>query len=192
MTTNTLSSSIGRGIYALIAVALLFSTTNAYAIQVDKQKFMQTVSSGQRIISKDGSYAVEYNISGSNYRTWWPMSSPWGNAGGIVTNIKIDHIRGGESDDHTVLELYFNPQGGLAYVRYSVNFAKSVQLNPQVVAGLAGAAGGPDAAVWGRVGATVANAIYNQIFRVDRSGGRLNFGAVVNRNIQYAAASLAR
>ena len=171
--------------FALLALA----AKSVEAAAIDKKVFMSRVSGGQRIFNKEGSYCTEYNISGANYRTWWPMSAPWGNAGGIVTNFKVDHIRGGAEDDHAFLELFYNQLGGLNWCRYSVSYGGNFVINSAVVAGLASALGGPTAAVYAKVGTEVANAAASYAWR-DRSGGRRNFGAIVNRNIQWASASI--
>lgn len=54
---------------------------------------------------------VEYELSGSEYRTHKPEITPSPD-GGIFLSIRIDHCRGWlASDDHAVLEISFTPDG---------------------------------------------------------------------------------
>ncbi len=64
--------------------------------------------------------AAEYPLSGADYRTYKPETSPAPD-GGIFISIRIDHVRGWlASDDHAVLEISVSAKGAITSAQSSI------------------------------------------------------------------------
>lgn len=131
--------------------------------------------------------AAEYKSGGSNYRTYKPTVSPTPE-GGLFISTKIDHIRGGDGDDHAQLEITFDRAGTVLDSKASLALDGSKKpLDTKLVtsaAALAGATAGTTAAV------AVALEIFKALgeFVKTEHGGRANFPAVVRHNFNLIAA----
>jgi hypothetical protein len=63
---------------------------------------------------------VEYDLSGSTYRTYRPEVSPTPD-GGIFVSVRIDHVRGWlASNDHAVLEITISKAGAITSAKSSI------------------------------------------------------------------------
>ncbi len=69
---------------------------------------------------KDSSSVASYDRDGHNYRTWHPEKVQL-DAGGMMISSKIDHIKGGQKDDHGNILMYFNPGGSLTAIMFAVS-----------------------------------------------------------------------
>jgi hypothetical protein len=94
----------------LIILAALFSTLAASlaAVGIDQEQFAKSLGGWK----KAGKYA-DYVLSGADYRTYKPETSPTPD-GGLFISIRIDHLRGWlASNDHATLEITVNSKGAI-------------------------------------------------------------------------------
>lgn len=92
-----------------VALLLLLTSSAMAGVVVDAERFGASLGGW----SAKGDRAAEYELAGSEYRTYRPevTKSP---DGGIFVSVRIDHRRGFlASDDHASLELNFGPDGSL-------------------------------------------------------------------------------
>lgn len=130
---------------------------------------------------KDGK-AAQYADAGSNYRTYKPsVSSTPG--GGLFVSTKINHIRGWDQDDYCVLTVTLDSEGEIVNVSSTMKFAEVPQFDPVLVEKAVVASGQVKYAAAAKVAAEVANNLLTFITNRNEHGGRLNFPAVVQRNI---------
>lgn len=130
--------------------------------------------------------AAKYKSADSNYRTYKPTVSPTSD-GGLFISTKIDHIRGGDGDDHAQLEITFDRAGKVVSSKATLALDGAKSLDTETVTAafaLAGASAGTTAAV--AVGAEVFKALGK--FVKTEHGGRANFPAVVQHNFNHIVA----
>jgi hypothetical protein len=97
---------------ALIALGL----PTFAAVSLDGEAFGKTLGGWRKIKSS----AAEYPLSGSEYRTYKPETSPTPD-GGIFISIRIDHVRGWlSSDDHAVLEITVDAKGAITSAQSTI------------------------------------------------------------------------
>lgn len=94
----------------LLLAVLLTSTLHALAeVTIDEEVFGKSLGGWKR-----KGTAAEYPLSGADYRTYKPETSPTPD-GGIFISIRIDHVRGWlATDDHANLEMTVNAKGAIA------------------------------------------------------------------------------
>lgn len=93
----------------LIPATLLASLVASIAgVDIDNETFAKSLGGWK----KRDSYA-DYTLSGADYRTFKPETSPTPD-GGLFISVRIDHLRGWlASDDHAVLEITVNGKGAI-------------------------------------------------------------------------------
>lgn len=134
---------------------------------------------------KDGQ-AAEYKASGSNYRTYRPLTST-NTAGELSVSTKIDHIRGGAQDDHCQLDLLILPSGELAHWQARVQIQGSPAFDTGLVGRAAGLAG-PKYGAIATAAADVLNSVSTFITGIGEHGGRAAFPGVIRMNLDHIAA----
>jgi hypothetical protein len=141
--------------------------------------------------NKKGGQAAEYLRAGSNYRTYQPMVS-YRADGGLYISTKLDHIRNGfidPDDDHAQIDMEFDRGGRILSARSTM----TIQGVPQFDTGLVRAAGdlySPEAGRIAEVSAKILNSLISFISRHNETGGRANFPAVVQHNLNMIADSV--
>ncbi|MEO5913192.1 MAG: hypothetical protein ABIS50_03095 [Luteolibacter sp.] len=100
----------------LLLFALFSSLVAAFAgVGVDQDEFAKNLGGWK----KPGKY-VDYELSGANYRTYKPESSPTPD-GGIFVSIRIDYLRGWlASDDHATLEITVSSKGAIVAAQSTI------------------------------------------------------------------------
>ncbi len=137
------------------------------------------------------SKAVDYEVSGSRYRTWRPEVTPQID-GGIYVSLRIDHLRGMlATDDHASLELFFDKDGNVVSARSSLalqgkrvtsDLIRSTGELGKVVPGLDGAA---------KVGTDLVADLSSKILRENiTEPGRVTFPSVIQHNYNYLCMSV--
>jgi hypothetical protein len=100
-----------------IILATLFSTLAAAfgAVGIDQEVFAKSLGGWK----KAGKYA-DYVLSGADYRTYKPETSPTPD-GGLFISIRIDHLRGWlASADHATLEITVNSKGAVVSAQSTI------------------------------------------------------------------------
>ena len=124
--------------------------------------------------------AAKYKSADSNYRTYKP-TKPAGISdtaeGGLFISTKIDHIRGNAADDHCQLEMTFNAQGKLTILKAEITIGDN-KLDTSILT-----AASDDARV--KMAAKLYDKLTNQVTKWSEFGGRKNFPAVIQHNINY-------
>jgi hypothetical protein len=154
---------------------------------------------------KDGT-AIEYTVQDSTYRIYNPDVSNDGTS--LTLDVKLDHVRGGATDDHVGLSLVFDSSAILQSVTYTWEAGNDGYTIPKtvVVAVDAGieALGGAGAVETAGVSVVVAQAavvifdtcalVYNQISKKmvawTDNGGRFYFLPVVGHCINRLGSSV--
>ncbi len=90
-------------------------------MKFDQSKFAKAMDDKW---NKKDDQAMEYKDDGSEYRTWRQDSSACYLNGGMVVSTKIDHIRGGNKDDHIIVILAYDMNGKLALGSASIQMKK--------------------------------------------------------------------
>ncbi len=84
-------------------------------VSIDGDAFLKSLGK-----PKKGANQVDYTLSGADYRSFKPETSPTPD-GGIFVSVRIDHVRGWlASNDHAVLEVTLGPKGGLASAQSTI------------------------------------------------------------------------
>ncbi len=156
-------------------------------------------------IQKDGT-AIEYTVQDSTYRIYNPDVSNDGTS--LTLDVKLDHVRGGATDDHVELSLVFDTSAVLQSVAYSWEAGNDGSTIPRsvVVAVDAGieVLGAAGAVETGGVSVAVAQGavvvfdtcalVYNQIakhmVKWTDNGGRFYFLPVVGHCINRLGSSV--
>lgn len=100
-----------------VILAALFSTLAAAlgAVGIDQDQFAKSLGGWK----KSGKYA-DYVLSGADYRTYKPETSPTPD-GGLFISIRIDHLRGWlASADHATLEITVNSKGAVVSAQSTI------------------------------------------------------------------------
>lgn len=136
---------------------------------------------------------VDYELSGSQYRTHKPEITPSPD-GGIFLSIRIDHRRGWlASDDHAVLELSFAPDGTVSSAQSTLAIqgrtiaSDLIRTSAEAGASLTGMQGAV------RIGSTLVADLSSKMLREKIvEAGRVSFPAAVrhNYNLVYQAVRL--
>lgn len=102
--------------FLLLAV---FFTTGLHAlaeVTIDEQDFGKSLGGWKKLKGA----AAEYPLSGADYRTYKPETSPTPD-GGLFISIRIDHVRGWlATDDHANLEITVNSKGAISSAQSSI------------------------------------------------------------------------
>ena len=171
-------------IRALTASLLLMTTLAVRAeVAVDVEALGESLGGWK----KD---TVDYELSGSQYRTHKPEITPSPD-GGIFLSIRIDHRRGWlASDDHAVLEISFGPDGTVSTAQSTLAIqgrtiaSDLIRSSAEAGASLTGMQGAV------RVGSSLVADLSSKMLREKIvEAGRVSFPAAVrhNYNLIYQA-----
>jgi hypothetical protein len=172
-----------------LIIPILFAAVAANAgVVVDTGKFGQSLGGWKA----DSGKAVDYEISGSKYRTYRPETTPTPN-GGIFISLRIDHRRGWlAAADTASLELTFGPAGKLESARSVLAFqgrkitSELIRVSTKAGTGIAGP--GIDQAV--KISTELVADLSSKLLREKIvEPGRVAFPAAIrhNFNLLYAA-----
>ena len=155
----------------LILLVSLFLTASSHAASLDLRHLGND-------LDKNGWFykfrtAAQYKSGGSKYRTYMPTVSP-APGGGVFISTKIDHIRGFGGDDHCLLGLTFNPSGILTEASAKIEMG-SKSFDTGIIRKRAA------------ISADVFISLTDQVSKWKVHGGRANFPAVVQHNINLIA-----
>ncbi|GAA5119898.1 hypothetical protein JIN84_21135 [Luteolibacter yonseiensis] len=94
----------------LFLATLLIGASYAFAeVSIDEEAFGKSLGGWKR-----KGTAAEYPLSGADYRTYKPETSPTPD-GGIFISVRIDHVRGWlATNDHANLEMTVNSKGAIS------------------------------------------------------------------------------
>lgn len=105
-----------KSLFLLIATLFVTVLHASAAVTLDDEAFGKSLGGWK----KRSNSAAEYPLSGSDYRTYKPETSPTPD-GGIFVSVRIDHVRGWlSSDDHAVLEITVNSKGAIASAQSTI------------------------------------------------------------------------
>ncbi|MES2660508.1 MAG: hypothetical protein V4689_17920 [Verrucomicrobiota bacterium] len=97
-----------KSIYLIFAAFISSLAASLAEVVIDHEDFAKSLGGWK----KAGKYS-DYALSGANYRTYKPESSPTPD-GGVFISIRIDYLRGWlASDDHATLEITLNSKGAI-------------------------------------------------------------------------------
>lgn len=174
-----------RPVFALI----LALTPVLYAgVEVDVEAFGKSLGGW-----KPDTSTVDYDLSGSHYRTYKPETTPTPD-GGIFVSVRIDHRRGWlANDDHAVLEVAFGPDGTVVSAQSSLAI-QGRTIASDLVRGTAHAGAevtGIEGAV--RIGTDLVADLSSKLLREKIvEAGRVSYPAVLrhNYNLLFQAVTL--
>jgi hypothetical protein len=123
--------------------------------------------------------AMEYESNDSNYRTWRLDDSPLYGGTGLYLSTKIDHIRGGNKDDHLIVMVAYNAAGEPIQGQAAVQMKDEDPILTSVIT--QDQAGSVD------IASAVADAVQSQLksdYGVNGSNsGRQNIPHIIEKNI---------
>ncbi len=135
--------------------------------------------------------AADYEISGSEYRTWKPEVTPLV-TGGIYISIRIDYLRGLlASEDHASLEITVDKEGNVVAARSSLALQ-----GKRMTSDLIRATGKLGAKVVGleqaaKIGADMVADLSAKVLREEiTEPGRVTFPAVIHHNYNLLCLSI--
>lgn len=130
--------------------------------------------------------AMEYESNDSNYRTWRLDDSPLYGETGLYLSTKIDHIRGGNKDDHIIVMVAYNAAGKPIQGQAAVQMKDEDPIITSVIT--------QDQSSSVDIASAVADAVKSQLksnYGVDGSNsGRQNIPHVIEKNINAMNSSV--
>ena len=168
------------------AIVLSLVSTLHAGVGIDIESFGKSLG-GWKV---KGNSACDYDLSGSEYRTYKPEITPTPD-GGLFASIRIDHRRGWlASDDHAVLEVTVGKDGTV--ISAQSNLALQGRTISSDVIRTGGAVGGgvPGVGAAVKVGADLTADLSSKLLMEKIvEPGRVNFPAAVrhNYNLLYQA-----
>lgn len=176
----------------VVLLPLIAWAQNPPAVHLNDAKLLQGMPEARKAWNKKDGTAVEYRSGGSNYRTYKPTATP-SEGGGLFVSTKIDHMRGFGDDDHAQVELTFNAEGKLENSKVHMEIQEKNFKPIDTGAIDAGAkAAGPKAVVAAEIAKKIAGSLNTSLASLNDHGGRANFPAVVQHNINAIAAAVER
>lgn len=169
-----------------LALVLSLVTTLHAGVSIDIDAFGSSLGGWKA----KGRSACDYELSGSEYRTYKPEITPTPD-GGIFTSIRIDHRRGWlASDDHAVLEVTIDKKGSIVSAQSNLALQGRTISSDLIrsTGSVGGAVPGVGAAV--KVGTDLTADLSSKLLREKIvEPGRVNFPAAVrhNYNLLYQA-----
>ena len=167
-----------KSFYILIA---LFAATVAQAfaeVTIDEEAFGKSLGGWE----KKSNFA-EYPLSGADYRTYKPETSPSPD-GGLFVSIRIDHVRGWlANNDHAMLEINVNAKGMISSAQSTIAIQGRNITSDVIVGGneAAKAAFGTEKAI--QIGADLISDLSAKLLRENIvEAGRVSFPAVLRHN----------
>ncbi len=167
---------------AVLAAAVCFPFPLSAEVKLDDEAFGKSLGGWNKQQGK----AVEYKLSGSDYRTYKPEVTPTPE-GGIFISVRIDHIRGWlSSDDHAMLEITVSPYGVISSAKSSIAI-QGRSITSDVIMGTTVAGKeitGADRAV--QIGADLVADLSAKLLREKIvEAGRVSFPSVLRHNYNH-------
>ena len=167
----------------LSASLVLLASAATADVAIDVEAFGESLGGWKKEV-------VDYELSGSQYRTHKPEITPSPD-GGIFLSIRIDHRRGWlASDDHAVLEVTFNADGSVSSAQSTLAIqgrtiaSDLIRTSAEAGASLTGAQGAV------RIGSNLVADLSSKLLREKIvEAGRVSFPSAVrhNYNLLYKA-----
>ena len=167
----------------LSACLVLLASAATADVAIDVEAFGESLGGWKKEV-------VDYELSGSQYRTHKPEITPSPD-GGIFLSIRIDHRRGWlASDDHAVLEITFNADGSVSSAQSTLAIqgrtiaSDMIRTSAEAGASLTGAQGAV------RIGSNLVADLSSKLLREKIvEAGRVSFPSAVrhNYNLLYKA-----
>ncbi len=159
----------------------LFAATVAHAfavVTIDEETFGKSLGGWE----KKSNFA-EYPLSGADYRTYKPETSPTPD-GGLFVSIRIDHVRGWlANNDHAMLEINVNAKGMISSAQSTIAI-QGRNISSEVIVGgneAAKAAIGTERAI--QIGTDLISDLSAKLLRENIvEAGRVSFPAVLRHN----------
>ena len=161
------------------ALVLPLVTTLHAGVGIDIDAFGKSLG-GWNVKSKS---ACDYDLSGSEYRTYKPELTPTPD-GGVFASVRIDHRRGWlASDDHAVLEVTIAKDGTIASAQSNLALQGRTISSDVIRTGGAVGGGVPGVGAAVKVGADLTADLSSKLLREKVvEPGRVNFPAAVRHN----------
>lgn len=161
------------------ALVLPLVTTLHAGVGIDIDAFGKSLG-GWNVKSKS---ACDYDLSGSEYRTYKPELTPTPD-GGVFASIRIDHRRGWlASDDHAVLEVTISKDGTIATAQSNLALQGRTISSDVIRTGGTVGGGVPGVGAAVKVGADLTADLSSKLLREKVvEPGRVNFPAAVRHN----------
>jgi len=161
------------------ALVLPLVTTLHAGVGIDIEAFGKSLG-GWNVKTKS---ACDYDLSGSEYRTYKPELSPTPD-GGVFASVRIDHRRGWlASDDHAVLEVTITKEGTIATAQSNLALQGRTISSDVIRTGGAMGGGVPGVGAAVKVGADLTADLSSKLLREKVvEPGRVNFPAAVRHN----------
>ncbi|MCW1887277.1 hypothetical protein OKA04_21240 [Luteolibacter flavescens] len=168
-----------------LILSFLVSTLHA-GVTLDIEAYGKSLG-GWKAKSKN---ACDYDLSGSEYRTYKPEITPTPD-GGIFASVRIDHRRGWlASDDHAVLEVTIDKNGSIVSAQSNLALQGKTISSDVIRTGGNVGQGVPGVGAAVKVGADLTADLSSKLLREKIvEPGRVNFPAAVrhNYNLIYQA-----
>jgi hypothetical protein len=162
-----------------IALVLSLVSTLHAGVSLDIEALGKSLGGWQA----KGKEACDYDLSGSQYRTYKPEVTPTPD-GGIFASVRIDNRRGWlASDDHAVLEVTIDKKGSIVSAQSNLALQGRTISSDVIRTGgtVGGAVPGVGAAV--KIGADLTADLSSKLLREKVvEPGRVNFPAAVRHN----------
>lgn len=162
-----------------IALVLSLVSTLHAGVSLDIDAFGKSLGGWKA----KGKEACDYDLSGSQYRTYKPEVTPTPD-GGIFASVRIDNRRGWlASDDHAVLEVTIDKKGSIVSAQSNLALQGRTISSDVIRTGgtVGGAVPGVGAAV--KIGADLTADLSSKLLREKVvEPGRVNFPAAVRHN----------
>ena len=178
-----------RNRFSLLMSIVCLHQVAVAEIKLDEEAFGKSLGGWNKQEGK----AVEYKLSGSDYRTYKPEITPTPE-GGIFVSVRIDHVRGWlSSDDHAMLEITVSPYGVITSAKSSIAI-QGRSITSDVILGTTAAGKeitGADRAV--QIGADLVADLSSKLLREKIvEAGRVSFPSALrhNYNLIYQALRL--
>jgi len=172
----------------MIRTALILSLVSTLhaGVTLDTESFGKSLG-GWDAKSK---HACDYELSGSDYRTYKPEITPTPD-GGIFASVRIDHRRGWlASDDHAVLEITIDKNGSIVSAQSNLALQGKTISSDVIRTGGSVGLGVPGVGAAVKVGADLTADLSSKLLREKIvEPGRVNFPSAVrhNYNLIYQA-----
>ena len=172
----------------LLLALLLSPAIHSFAeVAIDDEAFGKSLGGWK----KRDKASAEYPLSGADYRTYKPETSPTPD-GGIFISVRIDHVRGWlASDDHAILEITVNPKGAIVSAQSTIAIqGQSIKSDVILGGNEAGKAIlSPEGAV--QIGTDLVANLTAKLLRENIvEAGRVSFPAVLRHNYNHLFQSI--
>ncbi len=173
--------------FLFIAFLLSLVIHSFAAVTIDDEAFGKSLGGWK----KREKATAEYPLSGADYRTYKPETSPTPD-GGIFISVRIDHVRGWlASDDHAILEITVGAKGAIVSAQSTIAI-QGQSIKSDVILGSNDATKAilsPEVAV--QVGTDLVANLSAKLLRENIvEAGRVSFPAALRHNYNHLYQSL--